>query len=679
MELLSTEYDDGAAHAYQYTPLPGSRTIRALKLWPLLEPSKDGKDPSGGDGEHLAEEDTATTSRLEPIQCSLIELDLDAEPEPEYVALSYVWGDPKVQTTIYIDGQPMKATVNLEAALRDLRVSNMHCLIWADAICINQADVAERSAQVQMMADIYRRATRVCIWLGSSLSPHDLGSYPSVRAYMNKTFELFDDRSAGGWGSENPEDSEEDSDDEIHQWGAIQRFIERALARAKRGEANFFEHDWEPFKRIMRLPWFRRKWVFQEAVLARQDPEVIIGRESIPFSRLAELCYPLILGLADYIVATDEASQAEAIKTSAHICEMIRGFRKKLCDAVPSPLLNLIFVTRNLKCWEPRDHIYALAGIATDTPPKLRVDYSCTPAESFADMARLQIVDRKDFTFLSIGYDPEIGRRDGLPSWVPNLAAMLYGFASLTTSNVSIYCAGARLAAEPILRLSDDNRTLFVTGVVLPDRITSVVPNVRETMLQADPPSSTQDLVRSRIRHGREWFGMCLQLAVGSEEPLTSLDGISPAAWDAFSRTMVCGRTVTGNHAPAELPDLMRRFWRLMSLLSQPPPVGVHRGEGDLGVSMAIDGALASNSGGRRFFVTETGRLGQATLTARPGDEIFVAVGAQVPFVVRRTTTLLPETGAAAYEFVGECYLDGVMNGEAYDGEDVELQEIGLM
>jgi hypothetical protein len=32
---------------------------------------------------------------------------------------------------------------------------------WYDALCINQNDVKERNHQVQQMADIYRRASRV--------------------------------------------------------------------------------------------------------------------------------------------------------------------------------------------------------------------------------------------------------------------------------------------------------------------------------------------------------------------------------------------------------------------------------------------------------------------------------------------------------------------------------------
>ena len=44
--------------------------------------------------------------------------------------------------------------------LRDFR-------LWADALCINQADIAERGRQVLLMADIYSSAELVFAWLGS--------------------------------------------------------------------------------------------------------------------------------------------------------------------------------------------------------------------------------------------------------------------------------------------------------------------------------------------------------------------------------------------------------------------------------------------------------------------------------------------------------------------------------
>lgn len=39
-------------------------------------------------------------------------------------------------------------------------------VLWVDAICINQEDVAERNEQVPMMDRIYQNAWRTIVWLG---------------------------------------------------------------------------------------------------------------------------------------------------------------------------------------------------------------------------------------------------------------------------------------------------------------------------------------------------------------------------------------------------------------------------------------------------------------------------------------------------------------------------------
>jgi hypothetical protein len=39
-------------------------------------------------------------------------------------------------------------------------------LLWADALCINQEDLLERAHQVNIMKNIFQRASRVLIWLG---------------------------------------------------------------------------------------------------------------------------------------------------------------------------------------------------------------------------------------------------------------------------------------------------------------------------------------------------------------------------------------------------------------------------------------------------------------------------------------------------------------------------------
>ena len=39
-------------------------------------------------------------------------------------------------------------------------------VVWADGICINQGDVHEKEAQVQLMGDIYSKAEKTIVWLG---------------------------------------------------------------------------------------------------------------------------------------------------------------------------------------------------------------------------------------------------------------------------------------------------------------------------------------------------------------------------------------------------------------------------------------------------------------------------------------------------------------------------------
>lgn len=122
---------------------------------------------------------------------------------PTYVCISYTWGPS--ESAVYADegvatsdGVPRYLNTSgkslvadkvhdeddgaaffLEADGLEYRVSrNLHDLVtrliaggtserlWIDALCINQADLVERSAQVGMMGNIYRSASNVLVWLG---------------------------------------------------------------------------------------------------------------------------------------------------------------------------------------------------------------------------------------------------------------------------------------------------------------------------------------------------------------------------------------------------------------------------------------------------------------------------------------------------------------------------------
>ena len=63
----------------------------------------------------------------------------------------------------------------------------------------------------------------------------------------------------------------------------------------------------------------------------------------------------------------------------------------------------------------------------------------------------------------------------------------------------------------------------------------------------------------------------------------------------------------------------------------------------------------------RKFCATEQGRIGLVPCATEKGDVVAGIMGADVRFVLR-------STGKGTYEMVGECYIHGVRNGEAFQG-----------
>lgn len=97
------------------------------------------------------------------ISCSLIHTGLD--DAPAFEALSYVWGQQTNLQKIRLDGKRFFVTENLYKALKRLRLPDENRLIWVDALAINQSDLPERNAQVQIMKEIYSQAHNTLIWL----------------------------------------------------------------------------------------------------------------------------------------------------------------------------------------------------------------------------------------------------------------------------------------------------------------------------------------------------------------------------------------------------------------------------------------------------------------------------------------------------------------------------------
>ena len=112
-------------------------------------------------------------STEDPVVCDLEPKQiLDAIPSDTgpsngvFEALSYTWGNPTPTHVITCNGSAFPVGTNLFLALVHLRLEDRPRVLWIDAICINQNDVAERNKQIGHMYTIYESATRVVVWLG---------------------------------------------------------------------------------------------------------------------------------------------------------------------------------------------------------------------------------------------------------------------------------------------------------------------------------------------------------------------------------------------------------------------------------------------------------------------------------------------------------------------------------
>ena len=119
-----------------------------------------------------------------PIECSLEEVNRFASKVPwtraRYIALSYEW-DPAYEqehiADIYINKKPFSVRRNLFTFLHTMRQAKNEGPFWIDAICINQLDKEEKATQLQLMPQIYQKASLVIFWLRTDSTSVSLASF----------------------------------------------------------------------------------------------------------------------------------------------------------------------------------------------------------------------------------------------------------------------------------------------------------------------------------------------------------------------------------------------------------------------------------------------------------------------------------------------------------------------
>lgn len=377
----------------------------------------------------------------EPLQCRLRHVKLQS-PEADYIALSYVWGDTSKPFTMRVlqtirngDDSPavsgtIPLTTSLYDALRDLRDCDdiRPKTFWMDQICINQDDDNEKSDQVAQMRKVFEYATQVVTYLGRREEQDDeaLGLLKRISDYYEPLTQTTVLAGVNETSCKRPS-----------MRGRYRREVDTIPP-----ELVFPEDLWqgEGFDIVHHLleilsgPWTKRLWLFQENVV-NSNTKFLRGCRSIAWGPIRLVTLLSYVGILPYartyeilaILRRREAWKHKELQTSMQP----RGLA----------LRRLLDQASKRYCWDPKDKIYALLGLAVDAEElNIAPDYTKSTAQAFTDLAVafvMRDVSRQrslsNLSWSSRGYSSN----PSIPSWVSAYSDDGYGLPLNTDADAS--------------------------------------------------------------------------------------------------------------------------------------------------------------------------------------------------------------------------------------------------
>ena len=647
---------------------------------------------------------TTNSSDSERVNCTIEQVSLD--DKPEYIALSYVWGDAKTTLPIAVNGKEKQVTTNLESALRHtLKFSTPGSRFWVDAICINQKDKDERNHQVKLMRDIYSGASKVLIWLGEE----EYQAMDIIEDWIRHLNTLLG-RSTGAQGQHGLLDGPLDRAETIHrlnilsQQGNLQEMLGPFLNLENLATLN----------RFFSLPWWSRVWTFQEVVLGRAVI-VLCGLKMLPWNYLRDfhlLSSTVGSALSTIAMDSDDATIAETALSTQKGSLGARATYKEVynsldrwIDSNDYRLFALLHLPNEVQATDPLDYVFGLLGLAEDREHfEEFISYSQSPAELYTKIALRWIELDGNLNFLShsgISQPRKPEMCEKLPSWIPNWAEshspLFRGFETRLFSagggegvkpEISFespqclrargYSGGivshvepfgmVRAASEPFETSQAASGTGQSTSFILqnwtfndtgfPSTLAALQQYFRTTMLDMDPITKTRlspsnssfyDFFSAAFWIWRLVARLGSEFSANFSSLLEVLEGLSEIGdgdrgQDA-DQLLVLFRLLNPEAAWLEDLDIFRRGRRNF-------------------------GGVVSHWLWRdrmAFFLTEDNRMGMGPLEMNERDIIAVLLGHPVPVVLRKVED--------HYLFVGECFVYGIMDGEIIrDGGAEERQ-----
>lgn len=546
--------------------------------------------------------------------------------------------------------------------------------IWIDALCINQEDLDEKSHQVSLMRHIFARAEKVIVWLGQE-------SRNASAALMQVQY-IFD-RFAHGIAFADLKTMNDFTMSRVTLDGSDDLV-----------EAHEQSDSLRPLIKLYSHKWFRRIWIVQEIILAR-SAIVMIGERCITWEvigkvawwffrislverRLPELhsaTFPasmLYWSNCSYLDARSAASTEQQRDTCmAHL--LTQSFfsssgsdQDQVVDASlrRSPLLQILEWAIHHEATHPEDYIFALIGLCDSKA--IKIDYSKTCTEIYVEVARYLLETEADLDVLSAVQHTEAPFKGSLlvTSWVPQWhirKAQLeseIGWHAGSYTNVGAYSAASSIPKR--IQSNVDQDIISIKGSSF-DHVTAAGPKL----------SNLVDVAMGFETRNT----LCLSAAILPDLLLDEAEYVDgQPALQALACCLTLG--IDANWRPIKSGSHILEYTiHLINLMLRPscslsadtsgsrrkPSLGPLEHELLANEQLRITyNLIATCLRWGRLFRTSKGYIGVGPETMVPGDMVTLLFGGRVPFLLRQ----LDQRG---YRLVGDCYVQGIMHGEAID------------
>lgn len=401
----------------------------------------------------------------------------------------------------------------------------------------------------------------------------------------------------------------------------------------------------EALNALITRPWWLRIWTVQEVILPPQR-FIYWGPCKLPWGALDRASEAMMDDSPIKPPAELENYAHDFYDSGAfdHLSPRVRGLRITV-DEHP---LHLFWRWRFRQATDPRDKVYALLGMRQDVqlPSVPSCDYTVDVRTLFTGVT-------VDLINMCSDLNPLIGLRGSpsaladLPSWVVDWSGSVPGqdrsrfWDHQARWTGRDYCADrGTFGVGDGLRLADE-RTLLLAGLYV-DKIAVV----EERRIGSE--GSTDEFHEVFLGGANRWGNLIMR----------------------FQKS----RAATG-HA-VELPsDWMQAFLGLITgrLVPGDPNDGEDNTD-DWTLDMLRDQAL---------FITEGGRFGLGPVNAQPGQQLWIVGGCRLPAILDvwpsgRTGDVVDETSCKDFTWVSECFVYGIMKGEAVEGRGHEQVDIRL-